>query len=55
MRNALARFVAMVALLAPVLGAQSKPAGEANLTFDVVSVKAEQDRREPREYRAGLW
>ena len=39
MRNALARFVAMVALLAPALGAQSKPAGEANLTFDVVSVK----------------
>lgn len=37
MRDALARC-AIVALLAPVLGAQSKPA-EGNLAFDVVSVK----------------
>jgi len=38
MRDVLARFVVMVGLFAPVLGAQSKPA-EGNLAFDVVSVK----------------
>jgi uncharacterized protein (TIGR03435 family) len=39
MRNGLAALLGVAALLAPVLGAQSKPAGDANLTFDVVSVK----------------
>ena len=39
MRGSLVRFSVTMALLAAALGAQSKPAGEANLAFDVVSVK----------------
>lgn len=39
MRNGLAALLGVAALLAPVLGAQSKPAAEATLTFDAVSVK----------------
>ena len=42
MRGSLVRFSVTMALLAPALGAQSKPAGEANLAFDVVSVKPNQ-------------